>query len=770
MDRKQKRPAVVAGLLLLILMLGMGLRLYELDADSMWLDEIITANQARQDLSSILTYNRGSNYTHPPLIHLVTRFFIAAAGNSDFVLRTQAMLFGSLAILLTYKVGETLWNKEVGLVGSALLAANAYHVQYSQEARSYALMVFLALLSLLFLFKALEGNRTRFWLGFILCTSLSLYNHYFAALFLPAAVVLAACVIGQNWMSLRRRHGRDSEGHTSHGPSLPASQSLWFLLSLIVVGVSYIPWLPVLRTHIAFFTGYQGQTVAAVASLESSLSLLHTMAQQCSGLSGVPLGLWVGVFAFGLVASDLKRRALVASWVGTPFVFLAVVRSGFASEPRYVIFVLPLVLLVIARGITSAARALASRLPAARGNREWLVPGIVTLTVLIFISLSVPALRDYYSSEKEDWRGATAYLLRNMEATDIIIADGQDYGPGGDAGRAVKGLTHYFSLAYQNATVFRAQVGLANRLDDVTDQSASAWGVLWFDTDLTDGQQVGPGFEVIEFSQVAVVRPLASDCDLLEKTQALLETLVLLQPLPDGRIDLHLALAEIHLRDGNQADAHRQAEMAAAAIRAHQSGVGPNPRLADAYSDLGSVFEKMGRPHEALAAYRQAVEIEPDHLRARRRLDLLSGALDEDVPSPLFRTLGFQIGLLGYGLDSTTVRTGRTVDVTLWWLALARMDKDYTAFIHLTDEEGRLWAQDDRILEDNGHLTSTWGPAAAVKQEFQVQLSPDLPSGEYTLLIGVYYWETGERLAVRDLDGQSVTDDAISLGVIIVVK
>jgi hypothetical protein len=91
------------------------------------------------------------------------------------------------------------------------------------------------------------------------------------------------------------------------------------------------------------------------------------------------------------------------------------------------------------------------------------------------------------------------------------------------------------------------------------------------------------------------------------------------------------------------------------------------------------------------------------------------------------------------------------------------MDKDYTAFIHLTDEEGHLWAQDDHILEDNGRLTSTWSPAAVVKQEFQVPLSPDLPSGKYTLLIGVYYWETGERLPVWDELGQRAHGDAISL-------
>ena len=193
MASKQERPAVVTGLLLAVFMLGMALRLYQLDVDSLWLDEIVTASRAQQDLLSLVTY--AEYYTHPPLVDIVTWFFIALPGNSDFVLRLQAMLFGSLSILLIYKVGEILWRREVGLVAAFLLAVNAYHIHYSQEVRSYALMVFLVLLSLVFLSKALQKNKKRFWLGFILCTSLSLYNHYFAFLFLPAEVVFAAWLI-----------------------------------------------------------------------------------------------------------------------------------------------------------------------------------------------------------------------------------------------------------------------------------------------------------------------------------------------------------------------------------------------------------------------------------------------------------------------------------------------------------------------------------------------------------------------------------------------
>ena len=203
---------------------------------------------------------------------------------------------------------------------------------------------------------------------------------------------------------------------------------------------------------------------------------------------------------------------------------------------------------------------------------------------------------------------------------------------------------------------------------------------------------------------------------------------------------------------------------------AYRQALDVEPTKANVYFLLGETYLQEGSIAEAVLAYEQAVNIEPDHSRAQRRLERLARASDEHIPSSLFRNLGFQIALLGYGLDSTTASPGTTVEVSLWWLALARMDKDYTAFIHLTDAEGRLWAQDDRVLEHDGRLTSAWRVAQWVKEEYQLELPPDAPSGKYTVQAGLYHWETGERLAVWDLDARRVTDDAIPIGVLSVVK
>ncbi|NIN70139.1 MAG: hypothetical protein GTO63_36765 [Anaerolineae bacterium] len=195
----QKRPEIILTLLAAIVVLGMALRLYDLDGDSLWFDQIKVVLTARLDFVSILRSQEQSS-VHPPLLYMLTRILFLLFRESGFVARLPAAMLGSFSILLAYKVGESLWTRKEGLIGALLLAVNAYDVRYSQEARDYALMVFLALPSLIVLLKALRGNKKGLWIGFVLCTALSLYNHYFAFLFLPAEVLFGVWVIAGQWL------------------------------------------------------------------------------------------------------------------------------------------------------------------------------------------------------------------------------------------------------------------------------------------------------------------------------------------------------------------------------------------------------------------------------------------------------------------------------------------------------------------------------------------------------------------------------------------
>jgi len=782
---KRGGQAVVTGLLLAIFMLGIGLRLYELDADSMWLDEIITARRAHLDLLSAVTYDE--NYTHPPLVDVVTWFFINLSGDSDFVIRLQAVLFGSLSIALAYKMGEILWTRKEGFIAAFLLAANAYHIHYSQEARSYALMVFLALFSLVFLTKALQKNKRRYWVGFIICTSLSLYNHYFAFLFLPAAGIYAAVVIAQNWLSHREEKARVLEGRASRGLSVPARQALILCVSLAVVCLSYIPWLPTLQAHTVWFTGYQGGAAARAGSLESSLSFLHTTLTEYSGLTDVGLLLWLGILALGLATSDRRVIALMASCVGAPFLFLAVVQSGYPSKPRYVLFILPLCLLVIARGIASGSRLIGAHLLGSKGDRQWPLPIITALAVLAFASLSVVAVGDYYLSQREDWRGAAAFLQESMAASDVIIADGQEYGRGGDADRTVTGLRYYFSLWDEDVAVLYARQGLALRMRQETHAEAQVWGVLWHSAGLANLDRVDEEIQIVEFPWVAIVKLTNPSGDRQEDAISILKALRIIQPSEIARFDLYLALADIRREQGKTAQAAADLAQAESvmpedhqayidlgnayrdlmepykALAVYQQGLETGHHSAQLYLLLGETYLMTGSIRDSVTAFERALEIDPTNEEAQRTLQLLSGSPGTDIPYPLNLYLGWQVALLGYDLRPDSVVPGGTIEVIVWWQALQEMNRDYSTFIHVVGPEDDILVQEDRLLEHNQLSTSQWRPGELVKDEHALRIPADAEPGQYTVIVGVYYWETGERLPVWDLQGRRIDGDAVSL-------
>ena len=101
--------------------------------------------------------------------------------------------------------------------------------------------------------------------------------------------------------------------------------------------------------------------------------------------------------------------------------------------------------------------------------------------------------------------------------------------------------------------------------------------------------------------------------------------------------------------------------------------------------------------------------------------------------------------------------------VTLWWQALTDMDRDYTAFVHLVDQDGRIVAQQDQLLQQGDLPTSGWLLGTVAREDYHLQLGADTAPGDYVIKAGLYYWETGERLPVWDEHGRRQPDDTVAV-------
>lgn len=109
-------------------------------------------------------------------------------------------------------------------------------------------------------------------------------------------------------------------------------------------------------------------------------------------------------------------------------------------------------------------------------------------------------------------------------------------------------------------------------------------------------------------------------------------------------------------------------------------------------------------------------------------------------PASEAANLGDMISLPGWSI----VVNQDTLEVTLTWRAEVSPSLDYTAFVHLLDDAGRIVAQTDR--QPAGFPTSDWRPGEIVVDSFQVELPEALPPGDYRLRTGFYFLPTMEQL------------------------
>jgi hypothetical protein len=123
-----------------------------------------------------------------------------------------------------------------------------------------------------------------------------------------------------------------------------------------------------------------------------------------------------------------------------------------------------------------------------------------------------------------------------------------------------------------------------------------------------------------------------------------------------------------------------------------------------------------------------------------------------------------RIALLDVAVDAERLMSGGQLPVTLTWQGLAEMDADYTVFVQVLDAADRLVGQVDAWPVQGTFPTSQWTPGEAIVDPYLVQLSADLPPGDYRVHVGLYLLATLERLPVLDASGAAV-DDKVEISI-----
>ncbi len=126
---------------------------------------------------------------------------------------------------------------------------------------------------------------------------------------------------------------------------------------------------------------------------------------------------------------------------------------------------------------------------------------------------------------------------------------------------------------------------------------------------------------------------------------------------------------------------------------------------------------------------------------------------------------GSNVRLLGYDLytGDGPLHSGDAFQLSFLWEASGPVSENYMIFVHLLDESGRAWWQVDRPGQDGYRPTQSWRPGEKLRDNYWLEIPPNLPPGQYQLVAGMYSLETLERLPLRGVDGE-VTGDRLLLG------
>jgi hypothetical protein len=117
------------------------------------------------------------------------------------------------------------------------------------------------------------------------------------------------------------------------------------------------------------------------------------------------------------------------------------------------------------------------------------------------------------------------------------------------------------------------------------------------------------------------------------------------------------------------------------------------------------------------------------------------------------------IRLNGYALTPKS-SPGGAILLALRWQSMRPVSYDYHVFVHLLDAQGEKIAQRDGQPVQWLRPISSWQPGEEIVDHYGLLLPADLPTGEYTIAVGLYDPVSGQRLPISAGPG----DFAIELG------
>ena len=414
-------------LVVILILVGIGLRFYLLTNQSLWWDEGFSIqNSAGTAWGEV--FDQVKNIYHAdkfqPLYYWLLFVWRRIFGDSELALRSLSAVIGVATLPVVYLIALRFYGYRHAAWSLALATFSAFLSYYSQEVRNYALLIFLCALQLYCLSEViLLGKKAKpaYWWGHFILIGLGLFGSVQMAVFsaglsvshflanrrwkewlswwVPAAIFALPALIYYATLPGEVDPGEVSVSRSNTSLLI----NIVFVIYGLMVGTTYGPPQENLRG---------GNKLATVLNHAPELLILALV---CLGL-------------FYFLCKALASRSQSHSFRRSDLFFVYLVISSFLFGlllamitkmnwlPRHAFYIwvtIPILLpaILYKSAITDQPRGFHGR-------------KLSELLLVVLIGLNVYSLSNYYFNPiywRDDYRGAASYLLEARETVDNTI-------------------------------------------------------------------------------------------------------------------------------------------------------------------------------------------------------------------------------------------------------------------------------------------------------------------------------------------------------------
>ncbi len=402
---KEKRKKILV--ITLCLLIGFALRFYTFDQKSLWMDEIYTFNDSRDDFNGQLRfYGENPTFLHPPLFFILTHLFYPFP-KPERDLRIIPLIFGTLSIPMLYFLSRS-FSPAIALPCTLSLTFMAYHISLSQDGRSYSLLMFLGMMGLYFFMRHLKTLKKRYLVFVALFFAILFHTSYSSIPFIALSQIL--------WFY-----------RTDENRKYPSLSSIFILNGLIIL--LCIPWLTFLACN------YKGQAVSDLRNVTDPVSFLAMMYGIFHDwVPNVPLMITAMILLtlYPFFSKNKKNTLILLCVFVLPIAGLyshcRLFDITHFVTSRYFIGFLPLFFITIFLSLDSIEAKFEALKKFLR---------LKFLFVILLVVSNLVMLPLYYRSEKQDYRGLVTYLKGQLRDGDKIIVGNASY---------ISVMLHYFGI------------------------------------------------------------------------------------------------------------------------------------------------------------------------------------------------------------------------------------------------------------------------------------------------------------------------------------